>query len=120
MCNKIDARTRRARKEHRCWACHRLIQPREKYRIEKYTDRDMFFAFYEYGDRAFNHVFQGAIAEYRKYYFCPNSPGTVEEVTILSMEPPRRGQPPRINIQDESGEKHSVHPIMLEFKRFRQ
>ena len=41
MCNKIDARTRRARKEHRCWACHRLIQPREKYRIEKYTDIDV-------------------------------------------------------------------------------
>nr|DAU37414.1 MAG TPA: hypothetical protein [Caudoviricetes sp.] len=82
--------------------------------------RDMFFAFYEYGDRAFNRVFQGTIAEYRKYYFCANSPDTVEEVTILSMEPPRRGQPPRINIQDESGEKHSVHPIMLEFKRFRQ
>lgn len=33
--------TRRARKEHRCWACHRLIQPREKYRIEKYTDIDV-------------------------------------------------------------------------------
>lgn len=82
--------------------------------------RDMFFAFYEYGDKAFNRVFQGAIAEYRKYYFCENSPGTVEEVTILSMEPPRRGQPPRINIQDESGREQSVHPIMLEFKRFRQ
>ena len=41
MCNQIDARTRRARKEHRCWACHHLIQPREKYRIEKYTDIDV-------------------------------------------------------------------------------
>lgn len=82
--------------------------------------RDMFFAFYEYGDRAFNRVFQGAIAEYRKYYFCENRPDNVEEVTILSMEPPRRGQPPRINIQDKCGKEHSVHPIMLEFKRFRQ
>lgn len=82
--------------------------------------RDMFFAFYEYGDKAFNRVFQGAIAEYREYYFCENAPDTVEEVTILSMEPPRRGQPPRINIQDVNGKEQSVHPIMLEFKRFRQ
>lgn len=26
MCNQIDARTRRARKEHRCWACHEITK----------------------------------------------------------------------------------------------